>query len=91
MERIPGAERYKKYIKYLVLIVALCFLVWATPHTLVATQEETHRMGGSHHPVVGVLGLMSAKNTAVNIMILATFISFLIYRRGNKIPTVNWS
>ncbi|MEE9260568.1 MAG: cytochrome ubiquinol oxidase subunit I [Candidatus Scalindua sediminis] len=91
MERIPGAERYKKYIKYLVLIVALCFLVWATPHTLVATQEETHRMGGSHHPVVGVLGLMSAKNTAVNIMIMATFISFLIYRRGNKIPTVNWA
>ncbi|ODS33699.1 MAG: subunit 1 of alternative cytochrome bd quinol oxidase (CydA) [Candidatus Scalindua rubra] len=91
MERIPGAERYKKYIKYLVLIVTLCFLIWATPHTLVATHEETHRMGGSHHPVVGVLGLMSAKNTAVNMMIMATFISFIIYRRGNKISTVNWS
>ena len=91
MERIPGSERYKKYIKYLVITVTMCFLIWATPHTLVATQEETHRMGGSHHPVVGVLGLMSAKNTAVNIMILATFVSFTIYRRGNKLATAKWS
>jgi cytochrome bd ubiquinol oxidase subunit I len=31
-----------------------------------------------------VFGVMSAKNTVVNIMILSTFLSFLIYRRGNK-------
>jgi len=31
-----------------------------------------------------VLGVMSAKNTAVNLMILTTFLSFLLYRRGNK-------
>ena len=27
---------------------------------------------------------MSAKNTAVNLMILTTFLSFLLYRRANK-------
>ena len=48
-------------------------------------------MGGSHHPVLGVLGVMSAKNTAVNILILTTYISFLLYRRGNKIATVSWA
>ena len=41
-------------------------------------------MGGAHHPLLGVFGVMSAKNTVVNIMILATFLSFLLYRRGNK-------
>ena len=34
---------------------------------------------------------MSAKNTAVNIMILTTFLSFLIYRRANTRPTVSWA
>jgi hypothetical protein len=34
---------------------------------------------------------MSAKNTAVNIMILTTFLSFLLYNRANKNPTVSWA
>jgi hypothetical protein len=38
-----------------------------------------------------VLGVMSAKNTAVNLMILTTFLSFLMYRRANRIDTVSWS
>src|SRR5262249_4566243 len=64
--------------------LVVCFLVWLTPHSLVASMEEARRMGGTHHPLLGVFGVMSAKNTVVNIMILSTFLSFLIYRRGNK-------
>ena len=41
--------------------------------------------------MLGVLGVMSAKNTAVNILILTTYLSFLLYRRGNKVPTVTWA
>jgi len=48
-------------------------------------------MGGSSHPVLGYLGVMSAKNTAVNILILTTFMSFLLYRRTGKISTVAWA
>jgi hypothetical protein len=33
---------------------------------------------------------MPAKNTAVNLMILATYVSFLFYRRANKVATVSW-
>ena len=91
MERIPGAERYKGYTKYLVVILALCFMVWATPHTIIATFAETIKMGGTHHPIIGFLGVMSAKNTAVNLMILATYVSFLLYRRSNKISNVGWA
>lgn len=91
MERIEGAERFRPFIKYLLIVIAGCFLVWATPHSLVASVEEARKMGGAHHPVLGVLGVMSAKNTAVNILILTTFLSFLLYRRGNKEPTVSWA
>lgn len=41
-------------------------------------------MGGAHHPLLGVFGVMSAKNTAVNLVILVTFLSFVFYRRANK-------
>lgn len=91
MERIPGAERYRGFIKYLLASVAICFLIWATPHSLQATAQEARSMGGAHHPILGVLGVMAAKNTAVNILILTTYISFLLYRRANKEATVPWA
>jgi hypothetical protein len=84
MERIPGSQRYRRFIPWLLGILTVCFLVWLTPHSLVASLEEARKMGGAHHPLLGVFGVMSAKNTVVNIMILSTFLSFLIYRRGNK-------
>ncbi len=91
MERIEGAERFRKFIKWLLGSVTICFVIWATPHSLVATVEEARKMGGAHHPMLGVLGVMSAKNTAVNVLILTTYISFLLYRRGNKRATVSWA
>jgi len=84
MERIPGSERYRKFIPYLLGVLTVCVLVWMTPHSLVASLEEARKMGGAHHPLLGVFGVMSAKNTVANLMILATLLSFLLYRRGNK-------
>src|SRR5215207_5991216 len=70
MGRFSGAEHFQKYIKYLLITIALCFMVWATPRSIIATVSEIRSMGGSSHPVLGYLGVMSAKNTAVNILIL---------------------
>ena len=91
MGRIPGAERFMPYTKWMLLVLIVCWIVWGTPNTLIATRDEFAAMGGSRHPFLGVLGLMSAKNTAVNFMILTTFLSFLLYRRANQIPTVAWA
>ena len=90
MQRIPGAERYAPYTKWMLLVLIVCWIVWATPHTMIASRTELAAMGGQYHPFLGFLGLMSAKNTAVNLMILTTFLSFLLYRHGNKQPTVPW-
>ncbi len=91
MGRIPGAERFMPYTKWMLVVLIICWIVWGTPNTLIATRDEFAAMGGSRHPFLGVLGLMSAKNTAVNFMILTTFLSFLLYRRANRIPTVPWA
>ena len=91
MERIPGSERYRKYVPYMLMILAAGFLVWATPRSMVVTLDEARVMGGTHHPLLGFLGVMSAKNTAVNLMILTTFLSFVLYRRANRVSTKPWA
>jgi cytochrome bd-type quinol oxidase subunit 1 len=91
MGRVEGAQPLQKFIKYLLIAIALCFMVWATPRSIIATVGEIRAMGGSTHPILGFLGVMSAKNTAVNILILTTFMSFLLYRRTGKIATVAWA
>ena len=91
MGRVEGEQPLQKYIKYLLIVIALCFMVWATPRSIIATVSEIRAMGGSAHPILGFLGVMSAKNTAVNILILTTFMSFLLYRRTGKVATVAWA
>src|ERR1700694_2464056 len=91
MGRIPGAERFRPYTKWLLIVLLLGAIVWGTPHTMIADSRELAAMGGSHHPFLGVLGVMSAKNTAVNLMILATFLSFLLYRRASIRTVVAWA
>jgi len=91
MGRVEGVQPLQKFIKYLLFGITLCFMVWATPHSIIATVSEIRAMGGSAHPILGYLGVMSAKNTAVNILILTTFMSFLLYRRTGKIAAVSWA
>ena len=91
LDRMRGAERYQKYIKYVLFFMVMGFLVFITPHTMVMTPAELKAMGGQQHPVLGNYGVMSAKNGGINIVIVATVLSFIWYQRGNKIPTVSWA
>jgi len=65
-------------------IIIFCFAVWLTPHNLPLSGEERALIGEQYHPFSKFFGVMAAKNAVVNLMILATFVSFLLYRRGNK-------
>ncbi len=90
--RIPGsALKYRKAMLAMLVALLLCLAVWMTPHSLVASLEEAAKMGGSHHPLLGVLGVMSAKMTVSNLMILVTFMSFIMYWRAGKQDTAGWA
>jgi cytochrome d ubiquinol oxidase subunit I len=54
------------------------------------TLDEARAMGGTHHPLLGFFGVMSAKNTVVNLMILTTFLSYILYRRANRVSARLW-
>jgi len=91
MPRIPGSERFVKYIKYINAILLICFAVWLTPHNLPLSAEEQITIGGQYHPTLKFLGLMAGKNAVINFIILSTFFTFLLYRRANKVDSVSVS
>jgi cytochrome bd ubiquinol oxidase subunit I len=70
--------------------LTLALFIWLTPHTVLMSAGELKAMGGAQHPVVGNYGVMSAKNGAINIMILITTLSFIYYRRANRTMVVSW-
>jgi hypothetical protein len=80
--RSDGSKRYTFMIQPLGIIIVIAFLMWFTPHTMIMNSWEITQIGGAHHPVLGLLGVMAAKNTAVNLLILATFCSFQIFKRS---------
>ncbi|HHT9125531.1 MAG TPA: cytochrome ubiquinol oxidase subunit I [Candidatus Brocadiia bacterium] len=91
MDRIKGAERYAWWIKYLIVMLFFSIAVWLTPHNLPLSGEERSVIGEQYHPFSKFFGVMAAKNAAVNLTILVTFFSFILYRRANKGQTVLFS
>ena len=91
MRRIRGGERFDPYFKLIVWGLMVAFLVWFTPHTIAMTPSEMKAMGAAQHPVIGQFGVMSAKNGAINVMICLTTLSYLLYRRANRVVTVPWA
>ncbi len=90
LHKMPGGERYYGQVKYLFIVVLLGYVIWITPHDIALSLSEARRIG-AYHPVLGKLGVMAAKNTAVILSYLATFLSFSIFRMSNKEPVVPWA
>jgi len=91
MSRTPGSKRYQWLIKYIAVVLVGSFLVWVTPHTLILSADEMKQLGGNSHKLLGPLGIMPAKNIAVNLMLIFTFLSFQLFRRSDKEVTVSWA
>jgi cytochrome bd-type quinol oxidase subunit 1 len=87
LERIAGVAQYRSVIKYVMLVVALCFIAWATPRSIVSTVTEVHGMGDAGQLELGLRGVMSVKNTALSLLILSTLVGFLLRRRGGRRTT----
>ncbi|MDH5640249.1 MAG: cytochrome ubiquinol oxidase subunit I [Nitrospira sp.] len=86
-QRIDGALASAPYggmSKWVFGVLTLCALVYITPHTMVMTPLELKNLGGQQHPVIGNYGGESAKSAAVNLMILVTAWSFLIWRFSHR-------
>jgi cytochrome d ubiquinol oxidase subunit I len=74
--------RYSRYAKYVFLTLAACMAVYITPHTIVMTPRELLQMGGQQHQVLGNYGVESSKNAAINIMMVVTMWSFILWGKS---------
>ena len=89
--RTDRGVQYARYVKYIAVVIVGGFLVWVTPHSLILTPGEIQALGGTHHKLLGPLGIMPAKNIAVNLMLVFTFLSFQMFYRSSRTPTVSWA
>ena len=85
--RIPGTEAQQRWSPYFNAILIVGFMVWATPHTMAASIEEST---GQFHPLLGALGLMAPKMIAVTLILVVLYASYLLYRRAGRVITVPW-
>ncbi len=89
--RTERGAQYAHYVKYIAVVIVGGFLVWVTPHTLILTPQEIQNLGGTSHKTLGPLGIMPAKNIAVNMMLVFTFLSFQMFYRSSRIPVAPWA
>jgi len=75
----PSGLRYRSSSKYVFGLLALCMAVYVTPHTFMMTPLELLQMGGQQHQVLGNYGVESGKQPAINLMILITIWSLLVW------------
>ena len=81
--RIPGSEAQQRWSPVLNVLLIAGFVVWATPHTMAASIEEST---GGFHPVLGALGVMAPKMIAVTLVLVVLYASYLLYRRAGRVP-----
>ena len=86
--RIPGSEPQQRWVPVFNVILIAGFMVWATPHTMAASIEEST---GGFHPLLGALGLMAPKMIAVTVILLVLYVSYMLYRRAGRVLTVSWA
>ena len=86
--RIPGSESQQRWVPAFNIVLIVGFMVWATPHTMAASIEEST---GGFHPLLGALGLMAPKMIAVTVILLVLYVSYLLYRHAGRVPTVPWA
>lgn len=85
--RIPGSEAQQRWSPVFNVALISGFVVWATPHTMAASIEEST---GGFHPILGALGVMAPKMIAVTLVLVVLYASYLLYRRAGCEPTVAW-
>ncbi len=85
--RIPGSEAQQRWSPVFNAALIGGFIVWATPHTMAASIEEST---GGFHPILGALGVMAPKMIAVTLVLVVLYSSYLLYRRAGREPTVAW-
>lgn len=85
--RIPGSEAQRRWLPAFNVLLIAGFMVWATPHTMAASLEEST---GGFHPILGALGVMAPKMIAVTLILVVLYVSYLLYRRAGRVITVPW-
>jgi cytochrome bd ubiquinol oxidase subunit I len=80
---VGETHSFNEASKWVYALVGICMVVYITPHTMVMTPLELKNLHGQQHQVLGNYGVESAKSAAVNVMMLITTYSFVLWRMSH--------
>lgn len=95
MRRIEGGERFSGAMKRILIVVFAAAAIWITPQNFLPDLLSKVPPGVPLSQLVLperllFLGLMMAKALAVTAIIIATFITYLLYRRARATGNIPW-
>ncbi len=95
MRRIEGGERFEPLTRRIFVVLFACAAIWVVPQVFLPDLSTSPPPGVRLAEIalpdrLTFLGLMMAKALAVTVIIVMTFITYLLYRRARATGAINW-
>lgn len=86
IRRASAGGREARYVSALSLALVLCAGLWLAPSPVASAAAPGSDLPEAHWSLLGSL-VAPARNTAVSLAALITFITFIVYRRATREPS----
>ncbi len=95
IRRISGSERLLGYMRPTFIVIFLASVVWMTPQNFLSDLAAPIPDGVAPSDILipdrlAFLGLMMAKALAVTLIIIFTFMTYMVYRRALSRGVIQW-
>lgn len=95
IRRVSGSERLLGYMRPTFIVIFVASVVWITPQNFLSDLAAPIPDGVAPSDIlipdrVAFLGLMMAKALAVTLIIIFTFMTYMVYRRALSRGVIQW-
>tara|TARA_Y100000294_G_scaffold177480_1_gene202990 strand:+ start:846 stop:2411 length:1566 start_codon:yes stop_codon:yes gene_type:complete len=95
IKRITGSESLMGYMKPTFLVIFVASAIWITPQNFLSDLTATIPDGTDPSDILvpdrmAFLGLMMAKALSVTVIIIFTFLTYMVYRRALTRGSIEW-
>lgn len=95
IKRISGSESLMGYMKPTFAVIFVASAIWVTPQNFLSDLTATIPEGAAPTDILipdrlAFLGLMMAKALAVTMIIIFTFLTYMVYRRALSRGSIQW-
>lgn len=95
IRRISGAESYMRFMRPTFVVIFVAAAIWMTPQNFLSDLAAPIPDGTAPTDILipdraAFLGLMMAKALAVTVIVIFTFMTYMVYRRALSRGSIRW-